>query len=165
MRRWLSSIAKSSPGRGGIPHVGAARRNRRADDTVSYDDYLPSSARASTIGAMCPPREACAVKWPLYVSCAHASTRAVTLASQALAEHLREAGSLGLVYPSARHHRGTCLTCVRPALAANVHRATTYRIHGRAARNRRLRSSGEGPCGRPNGGAMKPASPSTSRSR
>lgn len=48
--------------------------------------------------------------------------------SQALAERLIEAGSLGIVYPSVRHDGGTCLACFRPALVANVRRAKTYRF-------------------------------------
>lgn len=56
-------------------------------------------------------------------------------ASQALAERLLEAGSLGLVYPSVRHAGGTCLACLRPALVTNVRRDATYRFtfHGTTA--------------------------------
>jgi RES domain-containing protein len=48
--------------------------------------------------------------------------------SQMLAEQLLDAGSLGIVYPSARQAGGTCLACFRPALVMNVRRATTYRF-------------------------------------
>ena len=48
------------------------------------------------------------------------------VASQQLAEHLLRAGSLGIVYPSARRARGTCLACFRPALVMNVRNAATY---------------------------------------
>ena len=50
------------------------------------------------------------------------------VASQALAERLLDAGSLGVVYPSVRQADGTCLACFRPALVANVRRAATYRF-------------------------------------
>jgi hypothetical protein len=48
--------------------------------------------------------------------------------SQALAERLLDAGSLGVVYPSARRSGGTCLACFRPALVMNVRLTTTYRF-------------------------------------
>jgi RES domain-containing protein len=50
------------------------------------------------------------------------------VASQALAERLLDAGSLGVVYPSVRQADGTCLACFRPALVANVRRDATYRF-------------------------------------
>jgi len=49
-------------------------------------------------------------------------------ASQDLGGRLLHEGSLGVVYPSVRHEGGTCLACFRPALVANVRRATTYRF-------------------------------------
>ncbi len=48
--------------------------------------------------------------------------------SQALAEQLLDAGSLGIVYPSVRRPGGTCLACLRPALVTNVRKMTTYRF-------------------------------------
>lgn len=50
------------------------------------------------------------------------------IASQALAESLLDAGSLGIVYPSVRHPGGTNLACFRPALVNNVRRADAYRL-------------------------------------
>ena len=50
------------------------------------------------------------------------------VASQALADSLLSAGSLGVVYPSVRHAGGTCVACFRPALVSNVRRAYTYRF-------------------------------------
>jgi RES domain-containing protein len=50
------------------------------------------------------------------------------LASQTLAAHLLEAGSLGVVYPSVRHDGGTCLACFRPALVGRVRRTGTWRF-------------------------------------
>lgn len=50
------------------------------------------------------------------------------VASQQLAEELLDNGSLGIVYPSVRRRRGTCLACFRPALVMNVRKAATYRF-------------------------------------
>jgi hypothetical protein len=41
-------------------------------------------------------------------------------ASQRLAADLLGKGSAGIVYPSVRHHGGTCIACFRPALVGNV---------------------------------------------
>ena len=48
------------------------------------------------------------------------------LASQALAEELLATDSLGIVYPSVRRRKGTCLACFRPALVMNVRKGRTY---------------------------------------
>ena len=48
--------------------------------------------------------------------------------SQALAEQLMAADSLGVVYPSVRHKGGTCVACFRPALVGNVRRDKTFRF-------------------------------------
>jgi hypothetical protein len=48
------------------------------------------------------------------------------VASQGLAEQLLSEGSLGIVYPSVRRRKGTCLAAFRPALVMNVRKATTY---------------------------------------
>jgi hypothetical protein len=42
------------------------------------------------------------------------------LESQRLAAALLDAGSLGLVYPSVREPRGTCVVCFRPVVVGNV---------------------------------------------
>jgi hypothetical protein len=87
----------------------------RFADSVTYDDYLADFSagfhdlrRARGARAWLDPRR--------------------YTASQALAERLLAAGSLGVVYPSVRHPGGTCLACFRPALVANVRRAKTYRF-------------------------------------
>ena len=87
----------------------------RFEDTVTYDDYLADFSasfhdlrRARGFRACLDPES--------------------YLASQALAEQLLDAGSLGVVFPSVRHAGGTCLACFRPALVANVRRAKTYRF-------------------------------------
>lgn len=48
--------------------------------------------------------------------------------SQALAEQLLTAGSLGTLYPSVRFEGGTCLACFRPAMASNVRTGIKYRF-------------------------------------
>ncbi|MEO8216261.1 MAG: RES family NAD+ phosphorylase [Acidobacteriota bacterium] len=48
------------------------------------------------------------------------------VASQRLGQELLDAGSLGIVYPSVRRKKGTCLACFRPALVMNVRSASTY---------------------------------------
>ncbi len=87
----------------------------RFEDSVTYDDYLADFSanfhdlrRARGFKACLDPAS--------YVR------------SQALAEQLLEAGSLGIVYPSVRHEGGTCLACFRPALVTNVRPARTYRF-------------------------------------
>ena len=50
------------------------------------------------------------------------------VASQRLAARLLEAGSLGVVYPSVRHPKGTNVACFRPALVGNVRRGESWRL-------------------------------------
>lgn len=87
----------------------------RFEDSVTYDDYLADFSatfhdlrRARGFSACLDPDS--------YVE------------SQALAEKLLEAASLGVVYPSVRREGGTCVACFRPALVTNVRRAKTYRF-------------------------------------
>ncbi|MCL4849621.1 MAG: RES family NAD+ phosphorylase [Acidobacteria bacterium] len=87
----------------------------RFEDSVTYDDYLADFSasfhdlrRARAFRACLAPTS--------YVE------------SQALAESLLEAGSLGVVYPSVRRAGGTCVACFRPALVMNVRRAKRYRF-------------------------------------
>ena len=44
--------------------------------------------------------------------------------SQKLARELLETGAAGIVYPSVRHKRGTCMACFRPALVNNVRKGS-----------------------------------------
>jgi RES domain-containing protein len=87
----------------------------RTDDVVTVDDYLADVSaelhdlRGDTAHADCLAPDS-------YVR------------SQQLAESLLGNGSLGVVYPSVRRRRGTCLACFRPALVANVRRRATYRF-------------------------------------
>ena len=86
----------------------------RFEDSVTYDDYLADfSADFHDLRARG------------FRACLDAASY---VASQALAEHLLDAGSLGVVYPSARQSGGTCVACFRPALVMNVRRAKTYRF-------------------------------------
>jgi len=48
--------------------------------------------------------------------------------SQNLARELLAAGSAGIVYPSVRDSRGTCLACFRPALVTNVRRGRSLKL-------------------------------------
>jgi hypothetical protein len=48
--------------------------------------------------------------------------------SQALANRLLEAGSMGLIFPSVRRTGGTNLACFRPALVGNARKGAVYRL-------------------------------------
>jgi hypothetical protein len=48
--------------------------------------------------------------------------------SQTLAERLLESGSTGVVYPSVRRARGTCLACFEAKKVAHVRRAGRFRF-------------------------------------
>jgi hypothetical protein len=93
----------------------------RFEDSVTYDDYLADFS-ASFHDLRDAPQFLSSLDPRSYVH------------SQALAEKLLAAGSLGVVYPSVRSAGGTCLAAFRPALVANVRRDRTYRFtwHGTA---------------------------------
>jgi hypothetical protein len=59
--------------------------------------------------------------------------------SQELAVELMELGSLGIVYPSVRRERGTCLACFRPSIVGNVRKSTPYRLVWTPLRARMVR--------------------------
>ena len=85
------------------------------EEEVTYDDYLADfSAELHDIRD--DKRFARALAPDSYV------------ASQALAEELLAAGSLGIVYRSVRRTKGTCVACFRPALVMNVRRGRRYRF-------------------------------------
>lgn len=88
----------------------------RFDDSVTYDDYIADFTATFHDLTSSPPGTRAWLDPDSYV------------ASQALAEELLEAESLGIVYPSVRHAGGTCIACFRPALVANVRRGKTYRF-------------------------------------
>jgi len=87
----------------------------RFEDSVTFDDYL-----ADFVGGFHDLRKARAFRACL--------DPASYVESQALGEALLDADSLGVVYPSARRPRGTCLACFRPAVVSNVRRGRTYRF-------------------------------------
>ncbi|MEN3977175.1 RES family NAD+ phosphorylase [Emcibacter sp. SYSU 3D8] len=82
-------------------------------ETVTYDDYLADfggtyhDLRGADDHADCLAPES-------------------YLASQALAEVLLESGAPGIIYPSVRRRRGTCIACFRPAMVANVRKAERW---------------------------------------
>jgi RES domain-containing protein len=85
------------------------------EDDVTFDDYLADFS-AEFHDLRSAPEFASSLDPASYVE------------SQALAENLLEAGSLGIVYPSIRRAGGTCVACLRPALVMNVRKAKTYRF-------------------------------------
>jgi hypothetical protein len=85
------------------------------EESITYDDYLADFSAGFHDLRRSPGFRACLAAGSY-------------LASQALAERLLAAGSLGVVYPSVRHTGGTCLACFRPPLVVNVRRDVTYRF-------------------------------------
>lgn len=61
--------------------------------------------------------------------------------SQRLAERLLEAGSIGVIYPSARRKAGTNLACFRPAVVGNVRRGDTWRFTWTGSATPRIEAS------------------------
>jgi hypothetical protein len=88
----------------------------RFEDAVTYDDYTADFSAEFHDLRSAPPDIRSTLDPDTYVD------------SQALAERLLDAGSLGVVYPSVRHAGGTCIACFRPALVTNVSRRKTYRF-------------------------------------
>ena len=88
----------------------------RFEDAVTYDDYTADFSAEFHDLRSAPPYMRSTLDPDTYVD------------SQALAERLLDAGSLGVVYPSVRHAGGTCIACFRPALVTNVSRRKTYRF-------------------------------------
>ena len=127
-----SAAVSTAPIRGAW--YAASRSRPRTPKWVSTSrSSLPRSAASTT-------RSPTTTTWPTSAPSFHdlrsaragfralLSIRIRYVESQALAEHLLEADSLGVVYPSVRHAGGTCLACFRPALVANVRRGKTYRF-------------------------------------
>jgi hypothetical protein len=88
----------------------------RFEDTVTYEDYLADFSAGFHDLRQPNPVFRTWLDPGSYVE------------SQALAERLLEAGSLGVIYPSVRDAGGTCLACFRPALVTSVRRGKTYRF-------------------------------------
>jgi hypothetical protein len=87
----------------------------RFDDEVTYDNYL-ADFRAEFYDIRDNQAFAEYLNPNSYVE------------SQGLAERLLASGALGIVYPSVRRARKTCIVCFRPALVTNVRRGKTYRF-------------------------------------
>jgi RES domain len=94
--------------------VQLAEINRFFDD-VTYDDYL-ADFNCDLHDLRDAPDQAVCLDPDSYV------------ASQALAQELLESGSHGVVFPSVRRPKGTCVCCFRPALVTNVRKGPTYRF-------------------------------------
>jgi RES domain-containing protein len=94
----------------------------RFDDTVVYQDYLADFS--GCFHTLCGDTR--------FDACLDPSSY---VASQGLAERLLDAESQGVVYPSVRYSRGTCLACFRPALVNNVRPSQKVRFtwQGKAA--------------------------------
>jgi hypothetical protein len=87
----------------------------RFEDEVEFDDYL-----ADFSGEFHDLRRS-----KRFTECLDPKSY---VKSQALAEKLLENGSAGVIYPSARRARGTCLACFDPRGVLNVRRAHRYRF-------------------------------------
>lgn len=94
--------------------VQLAEINRFHDD-VTYDDYV-----ADFDCDLHDLRNA-----PGHAACLDPNSY---VASETLAQALLQSGSHGIVYPSVRRPRGTCIACFRPALVTNVRKGPTYRF-------------------------------------
>jgi RES domain-containing protein len=91
------------------------------EESVTYDDYLADfSAELHDL------RRAKG-----FVRCLDPASY---VAAQELAQHLLSEGAMGVVYPSVRSPKGTCIACFRPALVMNVRKDQTYRFSWNKAR-------------------------------
>jgi RES domain-containing protein len=93
--------------------VELAETDWRGEEVANYDDYLADFS-GEFHDLRRDRRFAASLKADSYRS------------SQALAQHLLDRGSLGVVYPSVRRAGGTCLACFRPAVVSNVRRDGQY---------------------------------------
>ena len=94
--------------------VQLAEINRFVDD-VTYDDYCADFGCDLHDLRNAPDHAAC-FDPNSYV------------ASQTISAELLQSGSHGIVYPSVRRPKGTCICCFRPALVTNVRKGPTYRF-------------------------------------
>jgi len=94
--------------------VQLAEINQFFDD-VTYDDYL-ADFNCDLHDLRDARKQAAFLDPKSYV------------ASQTLAQELLESGSHGIVYPSVRRPKGTCICCFRPALVTNIRKGPTYRF-------------------------------------
>lgn len=85
------------------------------EETITYDDYLADfSAELHDIRGT-----------RNFKRCLDPDSY---IASQELAQRLLAEGAMGILYPSVRRAKGTCLACFRPALVMNVRKGQTYRF-------------------------------------
>lgn len=90
------------------------------EETFVFDDYL-ADLRSDFHDIRRKPAFASALDPSSYV------------ASQTLASALLTAGSPGIVYPSVRKPKGTCIVCFRPALVSNVRKGKPVSMRLRVA--------------------------------
>jgi hypothetical protein len=90
----------------------------RYEDEVEFDDYL-----ANFDGEYHDLR-----RTKRFAACLDPTSY---VASQTLAEKLLESGSSGIIYPSTRRPRGTCVACFDPKRVVNVRRAGRLRFSWR----------------------------------
>ena len=128
--------------------ASGGKQNLKADDLTGYQENPDVSTGATGSFEATIDDDAQTITYDDYMAdftadfhdlrSAPAGMRAVLdpdsyVESQALAERLLEADSLGVIYPSVRHAGGTCVACFRPALVANVRRGKTYRFTWRGS--------------------------------
>lgn len=89
--------------------------NWREPETFKFDDYL-ADFRAGLHDLR---------GGPAYKVCLDPNSY---VRSQKLARELLASASSGVVYPSVRRAKGTCLVCFRPALVTNVRKGATTSI-------------------------------------
>ena len=137
----LSSASARQPLQRARPRrvvCGASRSRRRRPKSAFTSRFSsPRSAASKTRSPTTTTWPTSALIFMIFDHAAPGMSRAALdpdtyVESQALAERLLEAESLGVIYPSVRHAGGTCVACFRPALVANVRRGKTYRFtwHG-----------------------------------
>jgi len=88
-------------------------------DVSTYDDWLADFQ--ADFHVLHPPEDFSEVLQPEPVPQCYAT-------SQALARHLLDEGSNGLVYPSVRYRGSKCIVCFRPALVYNPRRSERLEI-------------------------------------
>jgi RES domain-containing protein len=96
--------------------------NWMGEETFEFDDYL-ADFRADFHDIRGNAK---------YADCLDPKTY---VRSQELASKLLAAGSAGIVYPSVRRPKGTCIVCFRPALVGNVRKGGAVNVTFRDSRS------------------------------
>jgi hypothetical protein len=98
-----------------------------ADFTGCFHDLRPPAFSQTGVAPRLPQDDGRAAEMPPtaeeFASCLALGSY---IASQQLAIHLLDAGSPGILYPSARRHGGSCIACFRPSLVTNVRKRDLY---------------------------------------